>query len=283
MVKAVFDNLAADKPKTISPSASTTTFPTRAWRMIRISPRNPIKSFAPCSTASARTARWARTKIPSRSSARKRRIYAQGYFVYDSKKSGSMTVSHLRFGPEPIRSTYLVSKANFVACHQPMFLPRFDMVKPLVPGGTFLLNTPYSKDEIWSNLPTPTQEVLIAKKAKLYVIDATKVARDSGMGGRINTIMQVCFFALSGVLPRDEAIDADQVFHQENLRQERRGSRGHEPQGRGQHAGASARSAGAGPHEWHRPRWHRRSRSTRRGLRRKFWAGSPLAKATICR
>jgi pyruvate-ferredoxin/flavodoxin oxidoreductase len=134
--------------------------------------------------------------------------YAQGYFVYDSKKSGSMTVSHLRFGPQPIRSTYLVSRANFVACHQPMFLERYDMLKPLVPGGTFLLNTPFSKEEVWSKLPTPLQESIIARKAKFWVIDATKVARDSGMGGRINTIMQVCFFALSGVLPRDQAIES---------------------------------------------------------------------------
>ena len=134
--------------------------------------------------------------------------FAQGYFVYDSKKSGSMTVSHLRFGPKPIRSTYLISRANFVACHLPMFLEKFDMVKPLVPGGTFLLNTPYAREEIWSTLPTPVQESLIAKKVKFYVIDATKVARDSGMGGRINTIMQVCFFALSGVLPRDKAIES---------------------------------------------------------------------------
>src|SRR5262249_7631329 len=122
--------------------------------------------------------------------------------------SGSMTVSHLRFGPEPIRSTYLVTEAQFVACHQPAFLERYDMAKNLVPGGTFLLNTPYSEEEIWSKLPTPLQETLVSKRAKLYVIDATKVARDSGMGGRINTIMQVCFFALSGVLPRQEAIDA---------------------------------------------------------------------------
>jgi len=134
--------------------------------------------------------------------------YAQGYFVYDSKKSGSMTVSHLRFGPEQIRSTYLITKANFVACHQPTFLERYDMVKNLVPGGTFLLNTPFSKEEIWAQLPTPAQTAMIEKKTKFFVIDATKVARESGMGGRINTIMQVCFFALSGVLPKDEAIDA---------------------------------------------------------------------------
>ena len=134
--------------------------------------------------------------------------YAQGYFVYDSKKSGSMTVSHLRFGPQPIRSTYLISRANFVACHLPMFLDRFEMLRSLVPGGTFLLNTPFSQDEIWATLPTPVQQSLLAKKAKFFVIDATKVARASGMGGRINTIMQVCFFALSGVLPKDEAIEA---------------------------------------------------------------------------
>jgi pyruvate-ferredoxin/flavodoxin oxidoreductase len=134
--------------------------------------------------------------------------FAQGYFVYDSKKSGSMTVSHLRFGPKPIRSTYLISKANFSACHQPIFLERYDMVKPLVPGGTFLLNTPFSKDQVWSHLPTPVQQAMLDKKLKFYVIDATKVARDSGMGGRINTIMQVCFFALSGVLPKDEAIES---------------------------------------------------------------------------
>jgi len=134
--------------------------------------------------------------------------YAQGYFVYDSKKSGSMTVSHLRFGPQPIRSSYLITSANFVACHLPGFLERYDMLSSLVSNGTFLLNTPHSKDEIWSALPTPVQESLLAKKAKFFVIDATKVAHDSGMGGRINTVMQVCFFALSGVLPKDEAIEA---------------------------------------------------------------------------
>ena len=134
--------------------------------------------------------------------------YAQGYFVYDSKKSGSMTVSHLRFGPQPIRSSYLITNANFVACHLPVFLERYEMVRSLVPGGTFLLNTPRSKEEIWATLPTPVQQSLLAKKAKFHVINATKVARESGMGGRINTIMQVCFFALSGVLPKDEAITA---------------------------------------------------------------------------
>jgi len=133
---------------------------------------------------------------------------AQGYFVYDSKKSGAMTVSHLRFGPQPIRSSYLVSKANFVACHQWIFLERYDMLGPLVSGGTFLLNSPFSADEVWDHLPRPVQEQLIAKKARFYVIDAYKVAREAGMGSRMNTILQVCFFAISQVLPRDEAIEA---------------------------------------------------------------------------
>ncbi|HEY7096151.1 MAG TPA: pyruvate:ferredoxin (flavodoxin) oxidoreductase [Terriglobales bacterium] len=134
--------------------------------------------------------------------------YAQGYFVYDSKKSGAMTVSHLRFGPEPIRSSYLVSKANFVACHQWIFLERYDMLSALVPGGTFLLNSPYGPEETWDHLPRTVQEQLIAKKAKFHVIDAYSVARDTGMGSRMNTILQVCFFAISKVLPRDEAIES---------------------------------------------------------------------------
>jgi pyruvate-ferredoxin/flavodoxin oxidoreductase len=132
--------------------------------------------------------------------------YAQGYFVYDSKKSGAMTISHLRFGPRPIRSPYLVRSANFVACHQFTFLDRFDVLDYARPDGVFLLNAPYGPDEVWDHLPREVQEQLIEKRLKLYVIDALKVARDTGMGGRINTIMQTCFFALSGVLPRDEAI-----------------------------------------------------------------------------
>jgi len=134
--------------------------------------------------------------------------YAQGYFVYDSKKSGAMTVSHLRFGPQPIKSSYLVSKANFVACHQWIFLERYDMLSSLVEGGVFLLNSPFGKDEVWDHLPREVQQQLIAKKAKFYVIDAYQVAKDTGMGSRMNVIMQVCFFAISKVLPGDEAIEA---------------------------------------------------------------------------
>ena len=134
--------------------------------------------------------------------------YAQGYFVYDSKKSGAMTVSHLRFGPQPIRSSYLVSKANFIACHQWIFLERYDMLTALVDGGVFLVNSPFGKDEVWDHLPREVQSQLIAKKAKLYTIDAYKVAQDTGMGSRMNVIMQVCFFAISKVLPGDEAVEA---------------------------------------------------------------------------
>ena len=134
--------------------------------------------------------------------------YAQGYFEYDSKKSGGITTSHLRFGPNPIYASYFIHHANFVACHQFSFLERYDMLKNAVPGATFLLNSPYGKDEVWDHIPAKVQRQIIDKKIKLYVIDAVTIAKDTGMGGRINTIMQTCFFAISGVLPRDEAIDA---------------------------------------------------------------------------
>jgi pyruvate-ferredoxin/flavodoxin oxidoreductase len=132
--------------------------------------------------------------------------YAQGYFVYDSKKSGATTVSHLRFGPRPIRAPYQVRSANFVGCHQFAFLEKLDVLEPARPGGVFLLNAPYGPDEIWDRLPREVQEQVIAKRLTFYVIDALKVARDNGMGGRINTIMQTCFFAVSGVMPHDLAI-----------------------------------------------------------------------------
>ncbi len=132
--------------------------------------------------------------------------YAQGYFVYDSKKSGSTTVSHLRFGPTPIRSTYLIRQANFIGCHQWGFLERMDVLEAAAQGATFLLNSPYGPAEVWDHLPIEVQEQIIRKQIKVYVINANQVARDNGMGGRINTVMQTCFFALAGVLPREEAI-----------------------------------------------------------------------------
>jgi pyruvate-ferredoxin/flavodoxin oxidoreductase len=134
--------------------------------------------------------------------------YAQGYFVYDSKKAGQVTVSHLRFGPRPIRQTCLVANANFVACHQFSFLEKYDMLANADKGATFLLNSIYGPDEIWDNLPRSVQQQIIDKEIKFYVIDAYEVARRTGMGVRINTIMQTCFFAISGVLPRHEAIAA---------------------------------------------------------------------------
>jgi pyruvate-ferredoxin/flavodoxin oxidoreductase len=133
--------------------------------------------------------------------------YAQGYFVYDSKKSGSVTVSHLRFGPNQIRSSYLVSRASFVACHQFGFLEKYEMLEAAEPGAVFLLNSPYSPEDVWAHLPLEVQREILGKKLRFFVIDAVKVAKDTGMGARINTIMQTCFFAISGVLPRERAID----------------------------------------------------------------------------
>ena len=133
--------------------------------------------------------------------------FAQGYFVYDSKKSGSMTTSHLRFGPKPIRSTYLITQASFVACHNFSFLEKMDVLEAAMPGAVFLLNSPYSAAEVWDKLPKTTQEEMLRKKIEFYVIDGYEVARKADMGSRINTIMQTCFFAISGVLPRDEAIE----------------------------------------------------------------------------
>jgi pyruvate-ferredoxin/flavodoxin oxidoreductase len=133
-------------------------------------------------------------------------FYAQGYFEYDSKKSGARTISHLRFGPRPIRSTYLIRKANFVAVHQFGFVERYNVLDAAEEGATFLLNSPYGPDEVWDHLPKRVQEQIISKRLRFFVIDAYSVADKTGMGVRINTIMQTCFFAISGVLPRDEAI-----------------------------------------------------------------------------
>ncbi|HOZ20147.1 MAG TPA: pyruvate:ferredoxin (flavodoxin) oxidoreductase [bacterium] len=132
--------------------------------------------------------------------------YAQGYFVYDSKKAGTVTASHLRFGPRPIKSIYLVDKAQFVGCHQQFITERFNLLEKAAPGGTFLLNTLSSHDEVWDTLPRVYQEEIVNKKMNFYVIDAYEVAKKTGMGVRINTIMQTCFFAISGVLPQEEAI-----------------------------------------------------------------------------
>ncbi|MEA5506564.1 pyruvate:ferredoxin (flavodoxin) oxidoreductase [Halotia wernerae UHCC 0503] len=206
MIKAVFDNLAAADPKnhfTIGINDDVTHTSLNFDPDLSIEPDNIIRSiFYGLGADGTVGANKNSIKIIGEET----NNYAQGYFVYDSKKSGSVTVSHLRFGSQLIRSTYLISKANFVACHQWEFIEKFPILKDIVPGGTFLVNSPYETDEVWDHLPLSIQEQIIQKRLKFYVINAYKVARQAGMAGRINTVMQVCFFALSGVLPREEAI-----------------------------------------------------------------------------
>jgi pyruvate-ferredoxin/flavodoxin oxidoreductase len=206
MIKGIFDNLAQSKPKNhftigINDDLSHTSLP-----------YDPEFSTEPDSVVRAM---FYGLGADGTVGANKNSIkiigeetdnYAQGYFVYDSKKSGAVTVSHLRFGPQPIRSTYLIDRANFVGCHQWNFLEKLDVLKEAIPGATILLNSVYGSEEVWAQLPVEVQEQIIDKGLKFYVINANQVARNSGMGGRINTIMQVCFFALAGVLSKEEAI-----------------------------------------------------------------------------
>ena len=175
-------------------------------------------SRAPSSTAWARTARWAPTRTRSRSSARTTGLFAQGYFVYDSHKSGAQTISHLRFGPEPIHAPYLITRAGFVACHKFDFLERLDVLRVAAPGATFLLNAPYGPEEVWDRLPRLVQQQIIDKKLQFHVIDASRAARELGLGARVNTILQTCFFALSGVLAPGRRDRADQAFDRGDLR-----------------------------------------------------------------
>jgi len=208
MVKAVYDNLKSPAPKDhftigINDDVTHTSLPYDAG--FSTEPADVVRAmFYGLGADGTVGANKNSIKIIGENTAN----YAQGYFVYDSKKSGAATVSHLRFGPQPIRSSYLVSQANFVACHQWIFLERYDMLGALVPGGTFLINSPFGPEEVWDHLPRTVQEQIVAKKARLFVIDAYQVARDTGMGSRMNTILQVCFFAISAVLPGDQAIEA---------------------------------------------------------------------------
>jgi pyruvate-ferredoxin/flavodoxin oxidoreductase len=142
-------------------------------------------------------------------------LFAQGYFVYDSKKAGAVTVSHLRFGPRPIHAPYLIREATFVACHQFEFLDKYDVLDTAAPGATLLLNAPFPAEAVWGEMPREVQEALVAKRIRIFAIDAARVAKEAGLGGRINTVMQTCFFALSGVLPRDQAIEKikDAIAH----------------------------------------------------------------------
>ncbi len=207
MVKAVFDNLASAKPKnhfTVGINDNVTNTSLEVDHSFAIEADEMFRAlFYGLGSDGTVGANKNSIKIIGENTEN----FAQGYFVYDSKKSGSITTSHLRFGPNQIRSAYLVTEAQFIGCHHWIFLELLDLVKNLKKGGTLLLNTPYAADELWDKLPKVVQEHLISKEAKLYTIDAYKVAHASGMGQRINTIMQACFFAISGVLPGDEAIE----------------------------------------------------------------------------
>lgn len=206
MVKAVFDELKQDRPKNrftvgITDDVSHTSLACDPGFIIE-SPSAVRAMFFGLGSDGTVGANKNSIKIIGEETDN----YAQGYFVYDSKKAGSRTVSHLRFGPEPIRSPYLIQSANFIGCHQFVFLEQVDVLKSAAEGGVFLLNCQYGADEVWDKLPRRVQEQIIAKRLKFYAIDGYKVAQDTGMGGRVNTIMQTCFFAISGVLPREEAI-----------------------------------------------------------------------------
>jgi pyruvate-ferredoxin/flavodoxin oxidoreductase len=207
MIKAVFDNAASARPRnhfTVG-IRDDVTHTSLEYQPFDIEPSDVVRAvFYGLGSDGTVGANKNSIKIIGEETTN----HVQGYFVYDSKKSGSVTVSHLRFGPRPIRSTYLIQRATFVACHQFSFLDRIDVLEVAEPGATFLLNSPYGPDEVWEHLPREVQESILDKKLRFFVIDAFRVAGEHGMGGRINTVMQTCFFALSGVLPRATAIDA---------------------------------------------------------------------------
>jgi len=206
MVKAVFDELSKPKPKThfsvgIVDDVTGTSLPVGNFAI----PQPETKSAVFFGLGSDGTVGANKNSI--KIIAENAGLNGQGYFVYDSKKSGAITISHLRFSPRQIRSAYLVDKADFVACHHFQFLEKYDVLMHARQGATFLVNSPYGKDETWAKFPREVQEEIIEKQLAVHVIDARKVALAAGMGNRINTVMQTCFFALSGVLPAAEAID----------------------------------------------------------------------------
>ncbi|MCB9446194.1 MAG: pyruvate:ferredoxin (flavodoxin) oxidoreductase [Ardenticatenaceae bacterium] len=208
MVKAVFDELAKPEPKnhfTVGINDDVTHTSLEWDKSFSTEPDNVVRAvFFGLGADGTVGANKNSIKIIGEDTDN----YAQGHFVYDSKKSGAVTVSHLRFGPHPIRSTYEISSASFVAVHQFSFLERYSVLKMAKPGATFLLNSLYGPEEVWDHLPREMQKTIIDKKLKFYVVDGYEVAKNAGMGNRINTIMQTCFFYLSGVLPTDEAIEA---------------------------------------------------------------------------
>jgi pyruvate-ferredoxin/flavodoxin oxidoreductase len=207
MVKAVFDELRKDRPKNhfsigIVDDVTFTSLPYD--RAFSTEPENQVRAmFWGLGADGTVSANKNSIKIIGEDTPN----YAQGYFVYDSKKSGAMTVSHLRFGAQPIKSTYLIQHANFIAVHQFSFLERYPVLDCAEQGATLLLNSPYEPDQVWPQLPRSIQQTVIDKRIKLFSINAYAVAKQAQLGNRINTIMQTCFFAISGVLPRDEAID----------------------------------------------------------------------------
>jgi pyruvate-ferredoxin/flavodoxin oxidoreductase len=207
MVKGIFDELSKDRPKnhfTIGIVDDVTNTSLDYDAGFDIEPKNVVRAvFWGLGADGTVSANKNSIKIIGEETDN----FAQGYFVYDSKKSGARTISHLRFGPNPIRSTYLISKANFVAVHQFGFLQRYDVLGLAEPGATFLLNAPFGPDEVWDQIPANVQQQIIDKKLKFYVIDAYALANELQLGSRMNTIMQAAFFAISGVLPQDEAID----------------------------------------------------------------------------
>ena len=208
MAKAVFDELAKDQPKNhftvgIVDDVSHTSL--EVDHSFTTEPDDVVRAvFFGLGADGTVSANKSSVKIIGEGTD----LYAQGYFVYDSKKSGSMTTSHLRFGPHPIRSTYLIGpgQANFVACHQFSFLERLDVLGVAAPGATFLLNSPFGPDSVWGRLPVETQQTIVEKGLRFYVVDAQKVATAAGLGSRVNTILQTCFFSLAGVLDRAEAV-----------------------------------------------------------------------------
>ncbi|MBK5227125.1 MAG: pyruvate:ferredoxin (flavodoxin) oxidoreductase [Actinobacteria bacterium] len=207
MVKSVFDELAEPKPKrrfTVGIYDDVSNLSLEIDRSFRYQrPANEVQAmFFGLGSDGTVGANKNSVKIIGESTD----LWAQGYFVYDSKKAGSVTVSHLRFGPEPIRSTYLIEDADFVACHQFGLLQKMSVLEHAKHGATFLLNSPFAPDDVWDEIPREVQQEIIDKQIAFWVIDAEKVARETEMGSRINTVMQPCFFHLSGVLPTDEAI-----------------------------------------------------------------------------
>ncbi|MET0849787.1 MAG: pyruvate:ferredoxin (flavodoxin) oxidoreductase, partial [Candidatus Rokuibacteriota bacterium] len=208
MVKAVFDELERPAPKrhfTVGITDDVTGLSLKVDERFRVEPAESVSAIFYGLGADG-------TVGANRNSLRiigeETDNHVQGYFVYDSKKSGSVTVSHLRFGPRPIHSSYLIQRATFVACHQFGFLERLDVLQTAAPGAVFLLDSPYGPAEVWDRLPRPVQTDITGKGLRLFVIDGHGVARATGMAGRVNTIMQVCFFVISGMLPREEAIAA---------------------------------------------------------------------------